>query len=54
MKRQTSLAKFAGPALLAGVAALTLFPVYWLVTMSIKQEVDQFASPAAHIQNYVS
>lgn len=45
MRQQTTIEKFVGPALLAGAAALTLFPVYWLVTMSIKQEVDQFAVP---------
>jgi multiple sugar transport system permease protein len=33
------------PLLLLGVLFLTLFPVYWLATLSLKQEVDQFAVP---------
>src|SRR5688500_11382907 len=31
---------------LAGLAlAAALAPIYWLVTISLKQEIDQFASP---------
>ena len=37
--------KFAGPALLSAAVLVTLFPVYWLATLSLKREVDQFAVP---------
>ncbi len=37
--------RLAGPVVLAGAAILTLFPVYWLATLSFKREVDQFAVP---------
>ncbi len=37
--------RFAGPALLASAVLITLFPVYWLATLSLKLEVDQFAVP---------
>ena len=45
MKSISRLEKLAGPVLLAGVVLITLFPVYWLATLSLKQEVDQFAVP---------
>ena len=47
MKR---LEKLGGPLLLAGAVLLTLFPVYWLVTLSLKREVDQFAVPPIWLQ----
>ncbi|MBI3695360.1 MAG: carbohydrate ABC transporter permease [Acidobacteria bacterium] len=37
--------KIGGAALLAVAATTTLFPVYWLATLSLKREVDQFAVP---------
>src|SRR6185436_15726092 len=38
--------KRAGKYLLIGLALIaTLAPVYWLVTISFKREVDQFAVP---------
>lgn len=39
------LEKIGGAALLAAAAVTTLFPVYWLATLSLKREVDQFAVP---------
>ncbi len=39
------LDKIAGPILLAAAVLITLFPVYWLATLSLKREVDQFAVP---------
>ena len=45
MKWVTKLEKLAGPLLLAAAALITLFPVYWLATLSLKREVDQFAVP---------
>jgi multiple sugar transport system permease protein len=33
------------PLLLTGALLITLIPVYWLATLSLKQEVDQFAVP---------
>lgn len=33
------------PLLLSGALLITLLPVYWLATLSLKQEVDQFAVP---------
>ncbi len=33
------------PLLLAGALLITLLPVYWLATLSLKREVDQFAVP---------
>ena len=38
------------PLLLAGALAMTLFPVYWLATLSLKREVDQFAVPPIWIR----
>jgi len=40
-----TLQRILGPLLLALATLLTLFPVYWLVTLSLKREVDQFAVP---------
>ena len=39
------LEKIIGPILLAAAVVITLFPVYWLATLSLKREVDQFAVP---------
>ncbi len=44
------LEKLVGPVLLAGAVLLTLFPVYWLVTLSLKREVDQFAVPPVWVR----
>ena len=38
------------PLLLCGALLLTLFPVYWLATLSLKREVDQFAVPPIWIR----
>ena len=38
------------PLLLAGALLITLIPVYWLATLSLKQEVDQFAVPPIWIR----
>jgi multiple sugar transport system permease protein len=37
--------KLAAMALLAAALAISLLPVYWLATISLKQPVDQFAAP---------
>jgi multiple sugar transport system permease protein len=37
--------RFLHPLLLTGALLITLIPVYWLGTLSLKQEVDQFAVP---------
>lgn len=42
---RTKSARLLPYALLALALLLTLAPVYWMVTMSLKSEVDQFAVP---------
>jgi multiple sugar transport system permease protein len=43
--RRSSFARAVRYALLGLAVLLTLAPVYWMVTMSLKSEVDQFAVP---------
>jgi multiple sugar transport system permease protein len=43
--RRASVARVLRYALLALAVLVTLAPVYWMVTMSLKSEVDQFAVP---------
>ncbi len=38
------------PLLLTGALLITLLPVYWLATLSLKREVDQFAVPPIWIR----
>jgi multiple sugar transport system permease protein len=38
------------PLFIAAALVLTLFPVYWLATLSLKREVDQFAVPPIWIR----
>jgi len=45
MRRASKIERIAGPLLLSGAALITLLPVYWLATLSLKREVDQFAVP---------
>lgn len=50
MKRGARLERWGAPALLAVAVLMTLFPVYWLATLSLKREVDQFAVPPIWIR----
>lgn len=43
--RRSSLTRVARYALLAVAVVVAVAPVYWMLTISIKTEVDQFASP---------
>ncbi len=45
-----ALLKIGGACLLAAAAGTTLFTFYWLVTLSLKREVDQFAIPPIWIR----
>lgn len=42
--------RFLQPLSLTAALLLTLFPVYWLATLSLKREVDQFAVPPIWIR----
>lgn len=43
--RRSSLVRIARYALLAVAVVVAIAPVYWMVTISVKTEVDQFAVP---------
>ncbi len=43
--RRSSLTRVARYALLAVAVCVAIAPVYWMLTISVKTEVDQFASP---------
>lgn len=43
--RRLAIARYARYALLVVAVVVALLPVYWMATISLKSEVDQFASP---------
>lgn len=45
LKEGGAIARLAKYALLAAAVLITLAPVYWMVTISLKSEIDQFAVP---------
>lgn len=48
--QRAKLARWAKYLLLTGSLVIAVAPVYWMVTISLKSEVDQFAAPPRWLQ----